>query len=700
MSDPRRTPGNERIDTRNGGPKDAVSPDTERSILERTANLNAEIEALRNEIIDIRQREAERIQIEESLKESEEKFRKLIQSTPDGIILNDDQGVILEWNAGMEQIFGIPGDEAIGRMLPEVASRCAPEDTAGDQVEEWVFSIIEEMDNKARSSSENPFIELSIRQPDGTIRIIEARNFSFTAQGRMFYGCVIRDITEKKQVEETLIESEEELQNLIESSGDGIIITDDEGRIIKWNTGAETITGLAAGDVVGVPAWEIQSQSANEGWAGPDPLAQYRTDWDRLLHDDTDPHFNRLFIGEIRTPEGDLRYIQQRVFRIPTRRGFRIGAIIRDITERKQIEDAIDESEEKYRTLVEMSPDIIVIHQQGKIVYVNPAIANLLTTSNPEDLIGMDVFDLLHPDSHAIVQQNTKNDLEGIVTPTTEVRIIRGDGTVGTFEGRGRGILYNRNPAIQVVLRDITERKAAELQLREYAENLRRSNEDLELFAAIATHDLQEPIRGIVAYSQLLLSQCREGMKPQTEKYLKIIENAGLRMNTLVRNLREYSRIRSHAEPLEPVDMGTVLSAALNNLGLVIKETQASITYDQLPVVPADATQITQVFQNVIDNALKFRREGVAPIIHISVAPLDGMWQFAVQDNGLGIPQEYYRKIFILFERLHQRDTIPGTGLGLALCKRIIERHGGRMWVESEMGKGSTFYFTLPAGPS
>lgn len=345
-----------------------------------------------------------------------------------------------------------------------------------------------------------------------------------------------------------------------------------------------------------------------------------------------------------------------------------------------------------------MSPDAIVIHQEGKIVYVNPATLRMRGSSVRDDLIGMDVFDLVHPEFHGIVQQNIRNDLEGMPTPTTEVQIVRKDGSLSTYEGRGRKLLFEGKPAIQVVLRDITERKKAELQLKEYAENLKRSNEDLELFVHIATHDLQEPVRGIVNYTQLLLNQCREGKSPQTEKYLKIIENAGLQMNILVNDLREYSRVRTHAKSLEQVDTGTILMHALNNLQLVIKETRASITHDPLPVVLADATQITQVFQNLIDNAIKFRGEGVIPQIHISAVSLDGMWQFAVRDNGIGIPRDYLDKIFILFERLHGRDAYPGTGLGLALCKRIIERHGGRIWVESEVGKGSTFYFTLPGG--
>jgi len=268
-----------------------------------------------------------------------------------------------------------------------------------------------------------------------------------------------------------------------------------------------------------------------------------------------------------------------------------------------------------------------------------------------------------------------------------------------TVEGRGRRIQYQSKPTIEVILQNVTERKKSEQQLREYAANLKRSNEDLELFAYIATHDLQEPIRGIVAYSQLLLAECKAEHSPRTRKYLENIARDGLRLNTLVGDLREYLRVRSGGRPFVPTDMETVLSDALNTLHREVTESQATITHDPLPVIQADSSQMTQVLQNLIANAMKFQQKGIAPTVHVSASSLDGMWQFSVRDNGIGIPKGYFEKIFILFERLYPRDTYPGTGLGLALCKRIVERHGGRMWVESEEGRGSTFYFTLPANP-
>jgi PAS domain S-box-containing protein len=792
--------------------RNTESNDVERIVEERTAALQNELDVLRRQNADLRK-------VDAAFRESESQLKLALKGAGAGMWIRDPDG---GWIATpqLNVLFGRSPDAPPLRE-EEFPALIHPDDLP-DLRNAWRDAI----QNGSRFEQEYRII-----WQDGSVHWLTSKGRVCLESGIPRFIGMTYDITGKKQAEDALIEREEELQNLIESSGDGIIITDHEGRITTWNTGAEKITGLAANEVTGVPAWEIQARSVSEEWAGPDPQTLYRTYWDQMLRDDTDYHFIAPFIGQIRTPNGDVRYIQQSVFRIPTRQGFRIGCIMRDVTERKLaevslresedkfrklvqsthdgiilnddtgvirewntgmeeifsisreeaigrpfpvvalrfapdektgeewvrsiikemdrnattasknpfielsirrpdgtpriieakmyhfpfhgrkfyggivrdvtwrkgIEDAILENETMYRTLIEMSPDIVMIHQYGKIVYANPALEKLLTTRTLDNIIGMNVFDLLHPDSRATVRNNIQDDLDGTVTPMTEVRIVRGDGSIVTFEGKGRRILYKGKPAIMVVIRDVTERKAAEQKLREYTENLKRSNDDLELFASIATHDLQEPIRGIVTYSQLLLSQCRNGQNSRTEQYLKIIENSGLRMNTLVSDLREYSRVRTKAKPLEPVDTETIFTDALSTLRLVIKETRASITHDQLPVVLCDGTQVTQVFQNIIDNAIKFRKKGIAPEIQITAAPRNGMWQFAIRDNGIGIPPEYTDKIFILFERLHGRDTYPGTGLGLALCKQIIERHGGRIWIDSEVGVGSTFFFTLPA---
>ncbi len=635
---------------------------------------------------------------EESLIEREGEVQNLIESSGDGIVIINDEGRVRTWNKAAETITGLSARDVVGQPAWEIQARCADEGWAGpDPLTHYRTA----WDQLLQDTSDWHFAGLfdgQIRTPAGESRTIQQSVFRIPSRHGFHIGCFIRDITKQKRAEESLRESEDKFRNLIQSTHDGIILNDDRGTIVEWNTGMEEIFGLSAKEAIGRTLPEMATRFVPDGENAEEWL---RSSLDRMNQQSATTSKNPFIELPIRLPDGTSRIIEGKNFYFTTEGRTFYGATIRDITERKQIEQAILENEEKYRTLVEMSPDIIIIHQDGKIVYANPALAHLLTTSALDDLIGMDVFDLLHPDSFSTVQKNIQDDLEGRATPMTEVRIARGDGTVVTFEGRGRRILYKGRPAILVVIRDVTERRAAEQKLREYAENLKRSNEDLELFAFIATHDLQEPIRGIVAYSELLLAECKKEQDPRIEQYLRIIENAGLRMNTLVSDLREYSRVRTQAKPLEPVDTGIILSNALKNLQLVIKENRASITHDdELPVVLADGTQLTQVFQNLIENAIKFRKTGVTPEVQITAASRVGMWQFAVRDNGIGIPPEYTDKIFILFERLHARDAYPGTGLGLALCKRVIERHGGRIWVESEVGVGSTFYFTLPAVPS
>lgn len=662
----------------------------------QSGDLKAENEALKKEITAIKERLADRERCEASLKESDEKYRILFQSLGDGIVINDSEGVITEWNPAMEGIFGITKEQAVGHTLPETSALCTPCDTRIRGDEDWVRSVIDRMDRQASSQPRSPFVEIPIMRPDGTFRIIEARNFSFKVRGDTFYGGIVRDITGRKKAEEVSRENEEELNNLIQSSSDAILLTDEEGRITKFNKAQERLTGLAADEVVGLPAWEFQALRSSPKGPGLDPLTWYKEIWDRLLHDENDQFYREIVEDDITSTTGAVHHVQVRAFRIPTKKGFRVGAIVRDITDLKRTEVALLESEEKYRTLIEMSPDAIVIHDGGIILYANPATAHLFHASHPENIIGRDAFTIIHPDSQAISRTVAEKDKEGISTLPTEIQVIHKDGTIMTVEGRGRRIQYQGKPAIEVILRDVTERKKSEQQLREYAANLKRSNEDLELFAYIATHDLQEPIRGIVAYSQLLLAECRSDHSSQTKKYLENIARDGLRLNTLVADLREYLRVRSGGRPFAPTDMERILQDTLHTLHRQVTETQATITHDPLPIVQADSSQMTQVLQNLLANAMKFQQKGIAPTVHVSASSLDGMWQFSVRDNGVGIPEGYFEKIFILFERLYPRDTYPGTGLGLALCKRIVERHGGRMWVESDEGRGSTFYFTLP----
>ena len=245
------------------------------------------------------------------------------------------------------------------------------------------------------------------------------------------------------------------------------------------------------------------------------------------------------------------------------------------------------------------------------------------------------------------------------------------------------------------VLRDVTERKQMEQQLDSTLADLKRSNAELEQFAYISSHDLQEPLRMITSYVQIIEEDYTGKLDADADEYIAFTVDGAKRMQTLIDDLLAYSRVGTRGEPFMPTSMNSVLSEAIANLEVAIEESHAVVTHDQLPTVLGDESQLIQLFQNLLGNAIKFRGDD-APMIHVGVEETKDGWVFSVRDNGIGIDMKYAERIFTVFQRLHARDDYPGTGIGLAVVKKIVERHGGRIWVESEPAQGSTFYFTLP----
>jgi light-regulated signal transduction histidine kinase (bacteriophytochrome) len=225
---------------------------------------------------------------------------------------------------------------------------------------------------------------------------------------------------------------------------------------------------------------------------------------------------------------------------------------------------------------------------------------------------------------------------------------------------------------------------------------LARSNAELEQFAYVASHDLQEPLRAVASMLQLLQQRYGSQLDARADEFISHAVEGAARMQTLITDLLAFSRVGTRGQSFQLTDCSTSLTEALANLAVAVQESEAIITHDGLPTVMADRTQLTQLFQNLISNAIKFRRNGDAPAVHIGVAQKEGEYLFAVRDNGIGMEAQYFERIFGVFQRLHTRREYAGTGIGLAVCKKIVERHGGRIWVESQPGQGSTFYFTLP----
>jgi PAS domain S-box-containing protein len=370
--------------------------------------------------------------------------------------------------------------------------------------------------------------------------------------------------------------------------------------------------------------------------------------------------------------------------------------LIAQMQERKQAEEALRESEDRYRDLVECSQYLICTHDlQGQILSVNQEGARLLGY-NKTDLLQKNVRDLLNPrfmDEFAAYLDTIQK--YRVAKGFMQIRAAAGDYRIWEYHNtlRTEGVA---SPIVRAIAHDVTERKDVERALREKTEELARSNEDLEQFAYVASHDLQEPLRTVTSYVQLLAKRYKGKLDADADEFIGFTVDGAVRMWNLVNDLLTYSRVGMRNNELEPTDSDTILAQSVNDLKVAIEESGALVTHDPLPVVMADRSQLEQLFRNLIGNAIKFRGSE-PPCVHISASRNGNGWTFSVRDNGIGIAPEYSDRIFVIFQRLHSREKYAGTGIGLAVCKKIVERHGGRIWVKSDLGKGATFYFILPA---
>jgi PAS domain S-box-containing protein len=479
-------------------------------------------------------------------------------------------------------------------------------------------------------------------------------------------------------MEEKAIDSD--FRSLIEHTSEAVLVHDLEGRILYANPSALALAG------------EVSLETAMK-----------RSVFDHLprsVAEQGREAIGQLLNGETLTPivaplflvSGERIDVEVRLNLVKFQGRKAVQVSLRDLTRQKSTEEILSERLESERALINSPVDVaVLIDPDGTILSINDNYAGVLGRPR-EALLGRSVWDLMPPEVKAsrIVLFN---------------QLLRSGQPLRLEEernGRWYDIYLNplfspRGTVSRVVItgRDITDRKNAEKNLEETIKALQKSNDDLEMFAHIAAHDLQEPIRAIVAFSEILLRNCRAGTSSADERYLMKIEEAGLRMHRLIDDLRRYSGVRTDSVTFEVTDMEEAFTSALNNLDIAVQDSGASITHDPLPTVLFHRTWAVQVFQGLLDNAIKFRKEGVPPVVHVSAVREDGAWRFSVKDNGIGIRPEYFDKVFVLFERLHPQDVYPGTGLGLALCKRMVEQLGGRIWVESEFGTGSTFSFTL-----
>jgi PAS domain S-box-containing protein len=387
------------------------------------------------------------------------------------------------------------------------------------------------------------------------------------------------------------------------------------------------------------------------------------------------------------------------------------GTITTGIARREQLIDELHDRERQIAevrdllrtTLSSIGDAVIATDAAGRVMFIN-GVAEELTGWRAEAAMGQPLVDVFR-----ILDGRTGKPVEAPLewfSRGGDSQRLRDQAILEARDGRRIPIEDSVSPlrhqgqevgGMVLVFRDVTERRRQELEREEQAQALARSNADLERFAFAASHDLQEPLRMIRSYSQLLVRRYKDRLDNDANEFLAYIEDGTTRMTTLIEDLLAYSKVIHTPQRAVPVDLNVVASEALQNCRTAIEETQAVVNCGSLPRVEADGARLVQVFQNLISNALKYRRKDRAPKVEIGFSEQTGEWVFYVRDNGIGIPQQYRKQVFEMFRRLH-RHEYPGTGIGLALCQRIIESYGGRMWIDGNSidGGGSVFYFTLP----
>jgi PAS domain S-box-containing protein len=361
---------------------------------------------------------------------------------------------------------------------------------------------------------------------------------------------------------------------------------------------------------------------------------------------------------------------------------------------RKLAEEKLRTASMYSRSLIEASLDpLVTISPEGKITDVNKSTEEI-TGFSREQLIGTDFSDYFAEPEKA---------REGYSKAFTEGFVRDYPLAIRHKSGKITDVLYNatvyRNEAGEIqgvfaAARDITERKAMENEIKQTLEKLQQSNAELEQFAYVASHDLQEPLRMVASYVQLIERRYKGKLDKDADEFIDYAVDGANRMRGLIDDLLTYSRVSRLGKPFEPTNLESTLDIVLLNLKASITENKAVVIHDKLPIVMADGGQLVQLFQNLIGNAIKFHGKK-PPRVHVSAQDKGNEYLFSVSDNGIGIAPEYFERLFKIFQRLHTREEYSGSGIGLALCKRIVERHGGRIWIESQVGKGSTIYFTL-----
>jgi PAS domain S-box-containing protein len=604
-----------------------------------------------------------------------------LEAAPDAMVVVNQAGEIVLLNVQAEKQFGYHRDELVGQVVTNLIPEGFAERLIADDLRSSADALAQQIGTG---------IELIGQRKDGSEFPIEIMLSPLESADGILVTAAIRNITVRKAADAHLVQMEGRYRGLLEAAPDAMVVVNQAGEIVLLNVQAEKQFGYSRDELVG----QVVTNLIPEGFA------------ERLIADDLrsaeDALAQQIGTGiELtgRRKDGSDFPIEIMLSPLESADGTLVTAAIRNITVRKDAERHLVQMEGRYRGLLEAAPDaMVVVNQAGEIVLLNVQAETQFGYSRDE-LVGQVVTNLI-PEGFAerLIADDLRTAEEALaqqIGTGIELTALRKDGSEFPIEIMLSPLESADGTLVTAAIRNITVRKAAEASLLLMVAELNRSNEELGQFANIASHDLQEPLRMVASYTQLLSRRYKGQLDSDADEFIAFAVDGASRMQRLIEDLLVYSRVGTRGMELLPTSSEDALEQALLNLRASVESSGAIVTHDTLPFVMADESQLVQLFQNLVGNAIKYQSSGV-PEVQISAARQGSQrWMFAVRDNGLGIDPQYFDRIFGMFQRLHKRDEYAGTGIGLAICKKIMERHGSTISVESEPGQGSTFSFAL-----
>ncbi|MBI4664922.1 MAG: PAS domain S-box protein [Nitrospinae bacterium] len=611
---------------------------------------------------------------EEIKKESDARFHTLIDSVTDPVFIHDRNGMFTEANRIACEVLGYTRKELLSMSLQAVE-----QDFTREKLEElWGDSL----------SGRAMTVQRIYRKRDGSAIQVEV-NAGLMGRDDERMMLVARDVTERNLAEENLKESQYRLQRAHTAAKLGDWDWDIVKNDLRWADQIYKIFGLT-------PQQFGASYEAFLNSVHPDDREMVKSAVNQALNE-RKPY---SIVHRIVLPTGEIRFVHEsaEVIFDEVGRPVKMWGTVQDISTLQQVEEERHRASEfMEKVLQNATNSLFALDMEGRFRLISDFGAQLSGFSAAE-LAGQQFLKLVSIKSQKLARESLDAALIGRSMMGFKIEITRKDGQTRVLL-MNVSPLFDRGAVIGVVgsAEDITDRLKAEDALRKKNVELERSNQELESMAYVASHDLQEPLRMVSSYLQLLEKKYKGRLDDTADEFINFAVDGAKRMQALINDMLEYSRVSSRARPLAPAQSGDCLRMALRNLEIIIKEQVAIIHSGELPRVMADQNQLITLFQNLLTNAIKFHKKGAPPEVDISATRQDGEWVFAVKDNGIGIAPEFAGKVFGVFTRLHPRSEYEGTGIGLAICQKIVARHGGRIWVESKHDKGSVFYFTLPS---